>query len=75
MQVRAFTFLDMVLPGLISFTVDSVIDDEAPDLPASLLKCLESAGGTAVFKAHPSLVAAAVISVALCAAVCRFLNF
>ena len=69
----AVSFLDMVLPGLISFTVDSVIDDKAPDLPASLLKCLESAGGTAVFKAHPSLVAAAVISVALCAAVCRFL--
>ena len=36
----AVSFLDMVLPRIISFTVDSVIADKAPDLPASVLAYL-----------------------------------
>ena len=69
----AVSFLDMILPALISFTVDSVIGDKAPDLPASLLAYLESAGGARAFKEHPALIAEAVILVAVCAAVCRYL--
>ena len=36
----AVSFLDMILPRIISFTVDSVIADKAPDLPASVLAYL-----------------------------------
>ena len=36
----AVSFLDMILPKIISFTVDSVIADKAPDLPASVLAYL-----------------------------------
>ena len=36
----AVSFLDMILPKIISFTVDSVIADKVPDLPASVLAYL-----------------------------------
>ena len=69
----AVSFLDMVLPRIISFTVDSVIDDKAPDLPASVLAWVEKIGGITRLKEQPLLIAAAVIAVALAAAICRFL--
>lgn len=69
----AVSFLDMVLPRIISFTVDSVIADKAPDLPASVLACLERIGGVPRLREAPVLIALIVIAVALAAAVCRFL--
>ena len=69
----AVSFLDMVLPRIISFTVDSVIADKAPDLPASVLACLERIGGVPRLREAPVLIAVIVIAVALAAAVCRFL--
>ena len=69
----AVSFLDMLLPRIISFTVDSVIADQAPDLPASVLKCLEKAGGVEMLRRYPAVIAAAVAAVALSAAVCRYL--
>lgn len=67
------SFLDMILPAMISFTVDSVIADKAPDLPASLLACLDAAGGIGRLRANPVLIAAAVVAVAFMAACFRFL--
>lgn len=67
------SFLDMVLPAMISFTVDSVIADKAPDLPASLLACLDAAGGIGRLRVNPVLIAAAVMAVAFMAACFRFL--
>lgn len=67
------SFLDMILPAMISFTVDSVIADKAPDLPASLLACLDAAGGIGRLRANPVLIAAAVMAVAFMAACFRFL--
>ena len=70
----AVSFLDMILPRIITFTVDSVIGEKAPDLPESLLACLERIGGTAALKAHPSVIAAAVILTAALGALFRFLT-
>ena len=67
------SFLDMILPAMISFTVDSVIADKAPDLPASLLACLDAAGGIGRLRENPILIAAAVMAVAFMAACFRFL--
>ncbi|MBO6164517.1 MAG: ABC transporter ATP-binding protein [Lachnospiraceae bacterium] len=67
------SFLDMVLPRMISFTVDSVIGEAAPDLPAPLFALLEQIGGIAALRAHPISLAAAVIAVALAGALFRFL--
>ena len=69
----AVSFLDMVLPGMISFTVDSVIGDKTPNLPASVLLWFETAGGAELLRRQPVLVAASVIAVALTGAVFRFL--
>ena len=69
----AVSFLDMILPRIISFTVDSVIADKAPDLPASVLACLDAVGGVARLREAPVLIAVIVIAVALAGAVCRYL--
>ena len=69
----AVSFLDMILPKMISFTVDSVISDKAPDLPALVCVWLDRAGGVEQFRRFPALIAAAVIAVALTGAVFRFL--
>jgi len=69
----AVSFLDMVLPRIISFTVDSVIADKAPDLPALIAVRLEAAGGVELLRSRPVLIAAAVLSVALTGAIFRYL--
>ncbi len=69
----AVSFLDMVLPGMISFTVDSVIGDKTPNLPASVLLWFENAGGVELLRRRPVLIAVSVIAVALAGAVFRFL--
>ena len=69
----AVSFLDMVLPRIISFTVDSVIADKTPDLPASVLTCLERIGGVARLREAPVLIAVIVIAVALAGGACRYL--
>ena len=67
------SLLEMIIPRMISFTVDSVIADKAPDLPASLLACLDKIGGIALLRRFPFLIAAAVTAAALLAALFRFL--
>lgn len=69
----AVSFLDMVLPRIISFTVDSVIADKAPDLPAFVSVRLEAAGGVELLRSRPVLIAAAVLAVALTGAAFRYL--
>lgn len=69
----AVSFLDMVLPRIISFTVDSVIADKAPDLPAFIVVRLEAAGGVELLRSRPVLIAAAVLAVALTGAMFRYL--
>ena len=69
----AVSFLDMVLPRIISFTVDSVIADKAPDLPAFVVVRLEAAGGVELLRSRPVLIAAAVLAVALTGAIFRYL--
>ena len=69
----AVSFLDMVLPRIISFTVDSVIADQAPDLPAFIAVRLGAVGGVELLRSHPILIAAAVITVALTGALFRYL--
>ena len=57
---------------MISFTVDSVIGDKTPNLPASVLLWFENAGGVELLRRHPVLIAVSVIAVALTGAVFRF---
>lgn len=69
----AVSFLDMILPRMISFTIDSVIGKRAPDLPAPFLAYLDSKGGVEFIRQNPALIAVSVLAVALTGALCRFL--
>ena len=67
------SFLDMVNPKIISFTVDAVIGEESPNLPGPVLALIERAGGIAALRAHPLWIALAVALVGALAAICRYL--
>ena len=67
------SWLDMIGPRIISFTVDSVIGNKAPQLPGPFLTFLEHTGGVEALRLHPWRIALIVAAVALAAAICRFL--
>ena len=46
------TFLTYVTPLVVSFTVDSVIGDKTPELPAALSALFQRMGGRAYFSSH-----------------------
>ena len=69
----AVTFLDMLLPRIISFTVDSVIGDKEAQLPGLLMRLLNEKGGIPAIRANPAIIALAVVIVALISATARFL--
>ena len=69
----AVSFLDMILPRIITFTVDSVIGDKSPDLPVTILAYLDTRGGISYLREHPFIIAAAVIGTAALGAAFRFL--
>ena len=67
------SFFDMVLPRIMTFTVDSVIGEAAPDLPAFAQGMLASIGGVEALRERPYLIALLVAAVAGVGAVCRYL--
>ena len=67
------SLLDMVNPKIISFTVDSVIGTKTPALPEAARLLVDAAGGVETLRAHPVLIAAAVIGVGLLAALSRYI--
>ena len=67
------SLLDMLRPRVISFTVDSVIGTEAPDLPAFVLHLIDRLGGMEDLRSHLILLAAAVLIIGLLAALFRYL--
>ena len=68
------TLVDMVIPQIISATVDSVIGEEPFSLPVWAVSAIESIGGAAFLRQHFWVIAAAVAGLALVSAVCRFFN-
>ena len=69
----AVSLVDMVGPRIISFTVDSVIGDKAPQLPGLLSAALVKCGGIGMLRRNPWIVALLVGLAALLGAVFRFL--
>lgn len=65
--------MDLINPKIIGYTIDTVLNDQASTLPAFITEWLQTLGGPLYFREHLILVAAAVISVALISALCRFL--
>ena len=67
------SLFDMLSPRIITFTVDSVIGSQAPDLPDPLLAFLNAHGGVELLRQQFGYIACAVIAVSLCAALFRYL--
>ena len=65
--------LSLINPRIIGFTVDSIIGNEPPDVPSFVVPLIEGVGGIPYLKEHLSLIAFAVIFIALCSAVITFL--
>lgn len=66
------SFMDMINPRIIGFTVDSVLGDKVTELPAVLNKMLISVGGTAWIKEHLWFMALLVVCIAALGALFRF---
>ena len=66
------SLLDLLNPRIIAFAVDSVLGSAAPDLPAPLLAVLERIGGIGALRSRISLVALAVIGIAVLAGLSRY---
>ena len=64
--------IELVIPRVISFTVDSVIGTKDPDLPRWILSWLNNIGGAAYLRRQLWIVAVIVVSLAACAALCSF---
>ena len=67
------SLLDMVNPKIISYTVDSVIGTKPAKLPGIVERLIENAGGAGALRAHPIRIAAAVLSIGVLAALCRYI--
>ncbi len=67
------SFLDMMLPRVISFTVDSIIGEKAPGIAGRAGKWLAQ-GGLALLKEKPWLIALIVCALALAGGIFRYLS-
>ena len=67
------SFLDMMLPRVISFTVDSIIGEKAPGIAGRAGKWL-SEGGLVLLKEKPWLIALIVCALALAGGIFRYLS-
>ena len=70
----AVTLLDMLTPQIVRVTIDSVLGDQAMNLPAFAVNVLESFGGRDFLRAHLWWAAVAVLVVAGLSAVCKYLT-
>ena len=66
------SFMDMINPRIIGFTVDSVLGDKVTELPAVLNKMLISVGGKVWIKEHLWFMALLVVCIAALGALFRF---
>ncbi len=69
----AVTLLDMITPQIIRVTIDSILGDQAMNLPGFVVAALKAVGGRDYLRSHLWLPAVAVLTVAALAAVCRYL--
>ena len=67
------SFLDMINPKIIGYTVDAVIGGAEDILPAYVMDMVSSFGGIQFLREHLWYVGLAVVTVALLSALCRFL--
>lgn len=70
----AVALLDMLTPQIIRVTIDSILGEQAWNLPAYAVRVLEAVGGRTYLRAHLWWAAVAVLVVAALAAMCKYLT-
>ncbi len=65
--------LELISPRIIAYTVDSVLGDKPAQLPAFVMRMIDSIGGTEFLRGHLWYISLAVALFALLAALSRFL--
>ncbi len=68
------TFVDTLIPQITRYTVDTVIGNKPSDLPALANELIERLGGAPYLRAHLWILAIAVATLALIAALSRYLQ-
>ena len=66
------SLFSMISPRVITYTVDTVLGQEPPDLPGPVLAWVNGLGGTAFFREHLYYIALVVVAVELAAMACRW---
>ncbi len=66
------SLLDLVNPKIISFAVDSVLNQQVIELPGFVQNLVDSVGGIGYLRTHLWVIGIAIVSVALVGAMCRF---
>lgn len=74
LSAMAVTGLDMLSPQIIRTTVDSILGNEALDLPDFVIGWIESIGGVEYLRRHIWLIGCIIVGIALCTAVFKYLN-
>ena len=74
LATSAVTLLDMLTPQIIRVTIESVLDNQAMNLPGFAVDLLESIGGRDFLRTHLWWAAVAVLTVAGLSAVCKYLT-
>ncbi len=70
----AVTLLDMLTPQIIRVTIDSVLGEQAMNLPTIAVRALNAIGGREFLRAHLWWAAVAILIVAGLSAVCKYLT-
>ncbi len=68
------TFLEMVNPQIIRYTIDSVLGTEPSSLPEIANRLISSIGGRDFLRTHLWILGISVAAVAACSAIFRFIN-
>lgn len=67
-------FLALIIPKIISYTIDTVINNKPSELPGFINSMIEAAGGIRILREHLYYIAAAIVITALISALFQYLN-
>ncbi len=67
-------FLALIIPKIISYTIDTVINNKPSELPGFINSMIEAAGGILILREHLYYIAAAIVITALISALFQYLN-
>ena len=67
-------FLALIIPKIISYTIDTVINNKPSELPGFINSMIEAAGGIRILREHLYYIAVAIVITALISALFQYLN-